>query len=495
MSLIILNNEQVPHTTRLTNIFNYSPVAFDMSMMGAGKTYTTSFLAHKLGFKNLVIICPATVEAKWKEMETKGLKINKIISYQSLRSRKGCKPSHGLLNRIDDEENDEKISFVPTQELKTIVQEGCLFVFDEAQNIKNKNDQWYACNAISSFLIESDGTSRFILLSGTPIDKEEHSINLMSMMGFIRSNLLYKYNKEDRNLRLYGAQELIDFCKKINYEKTNEFLRFNRFNEGNVRHICYLLFQNIVKNYITSSMSPPKNEYGINCKNGYYKIDDEDTKADLIRSINMLHDAAHYDEKSGTAEFRKDNLGSISRALMKIEDAKISTFSRVAKETLEANPNCKVGIFVNYTTSIEKLKVSLAEYNPVLLHGTVPKEKRQKLINKFQEPNLECRVIIANLQVGSTGIDLDDKDGNYPRVALGSPNYIIQNLHQLTYRFLRRDTMSASTFRFIYGLCGRKETSILNALAKKSQIMKETLADQTEADIKFPGEYEEYIEV
>ena len=107
MSFIILNNEQIPHVNKLGNIFKYSPVAFDMSMMGAGKTYTTSFLAHKLGFKNVVIICPATVEAKWKEMETKGLKINKVISYQSLRSRKGCKPSHGLLNRIDDEENDE----------------------------------------------------------------------------------------------------------------------------------------------------------------------------------------------------------------------------------------------------------------------------------------------------------------------------------------------------------------------------------------------------
>jgi SNF2 family DNA or RNA helicase len=493
MDLIELTIEQIPHVNKIEKIFEYSPVAFDMSMMGAGKTYTTTFLANKIGYKNVVVICPATVEAKWKEMVRYGLKLNKVISYQSLRSRKGCKPSHGLLNRIDNE--DEEIIFTPTQELKRIIEEGCLFIFDEAQNIKNKNDQWYACNAISRHLIDSSGISRFIMLSGTPIDKEEHSINLMSMMGFIKSHHLYKYNKDDRNLRLYGAQELVDFCKKINYEKTNDFLRFNRFNEGNVRHICYLLFQQIVKNYITSSMSPPKNEYGINCKNGYYKLEDEEEKADLTRAINMLHDAAHYDEKSGTAEFRKDNLGSISRALMKIEDAKISTFSRIAKETLKNIPNCKIGIFVNYTSSIEKLKNSLIDYNPVLLHGTVPKEKRQKIIDKFQEPNLECRVIIANLQVGSTGIDLDDKYGNYPRVALGSPNYIIQNLHQLTFRFLRRDTKSAAIFRFVYGLCGKKETSILNALAKKSQIMKETLVEQTDADIKFPGEYDEFIEI
>ena len=54
MSLINLNSEQVPHVEKIKNIFKYSPVAFDMSMMGAGKTYTTSFLAYSLKFKNIV---------------------------------------------------------------------------------------------------------------------------------------------------------------------------------------------------------------------------------------------------------------------------------------------------------------------------------------------------------------------------------------------------------------------------------------------------------
>ena len=61
--------------------------------------------------------------------------------------------------------------------------------------------------------------------------------------------------------------------------------------------------------------------------------------------------------------------------------------------------NSKIGIFVNYSSSIEKLKEILCDYNPVLLHGSITKEKRQLNIEKFQEPNLNCRVIIANFIV------------------------------------------------------------------------------------------------
>lgn len=492
---IILTAEQVPHVQRLLCILQKNHVAFDMSMMGSGKTYTTTELAKLAGFKHVVVICPATVESKWCDMIKYGLNLFKVISYQSLRGRKGCKTNHELLVRHDYTDNDEeKCSFTTSDLFDKIVAEGTLFVFDEAQNIKNRNDQWQACKTISTYLLKYGPNSRFILLSGTPIDKEEHAINLMYMMGFIRSPKLYNHNKSENNLRLIGAQELIDYCKFINHDKTLEFLRYNRISESNVRSVCYQLFQQIVKTYITSSMSPHKNTQGICCKNGYFNIKEEHDKLRLIEGINMLHSASRYDDKTGTVSVDKDNLGSISRALMKIEEAKISTFARITQELLIGIPNCKIGIFVNYSSSIKRLEELLSDYSPLLLHGSVPKKDRHSIIKKFQEPNLSHRIIISNLQVGSTGIDLDDKTGLFPRVGLGSPNYVIQNLHQLTFRFLRQDTMSRATFRFVYGKCGRKETSILNALARKSKVMKETLGEHVDSDIKFPGEYPEDVE-
>lgn len=487
---IILFPSQVPHVEKLRDILSRSHVGFDMSMMGSGKTFTSTYLAKEFKFPYVVVICPVSVENKWKEMSQYGVNMFRIISYQSLRSTKGSTPKHGLLNRYDDEDGSS-VTFTPTDLLTQICNDGCFFIFDEAQNIKNKNDQWQACKAIASHILKSGGLSRFLLLSGTPIDKEEHALNLMNMMGFINHHKLYVYSRDEKILRLYGAQDLINFCKHIDKDKTEEFLRFNRFEKDNVKHNCYLLFQNVIKHSITNSMPPPKLEVTIDCKNGYYNIENEEDQCNLIKGISALNVST-----DGGTRVQVENMKGITKALMKIEESKINTFIRIGKETLEKNPKCKIGIFVNYTASLEKLQGAFGIYNPIVLHGKIPDVKRVKMIQEFQKHNLDCRVILSNLQVCSSGIDLDDQSesGEFPRFAFASPNYVILHLHQLTRRFLRMNSKSNSVFRFVYGKCDKRETSILNALAKKTNVLKDTLESQVENDVVFPGEYQEDIE-
>jgi superfamily II DNA or RNA helicase len=492
---IFLYPNQIPHVESLISILKRSHVAFDMSMMGAGKTYTSTQLAKILKFPKIVVVCPCTVQAKWEDMKKYNPNFFRILSYQTLRSRKGSNPTHGLLDRHDNED-DNSVSFTPTPLLEEVCREGCFFIFDEAQNIKNKNDQWLACKTITYHLIKSGGTSRFLLLSGTPIDKEEHSINLMQMMGIIRHPKLYVYSSEENVLKLFGTQELINFCKFVNKEKTEDFLRKIRFEKDTVRHNCYLLFQQVVKHSITASMPPPKLKVDIDCKNGYYNIVNEEDEISLRKAISALNIATRYNEVSDSVNIQMDSMGSITRALMKIEDSKVSTFIRIGKETLCKHKNSKIGIFVNYSSILEKLETAFQEYNPIVLHGKIPTMKRQKLIDEFQKFDISRRVILSNLQVCSTGVDLDDQspEGSFPRYAFASPNYVILNLHQLTRRFLRMDSKSNSVFRFVYGKCDKREMSILNALAKKTNVMKETLELQAEHQILFPGEYEDDVE-
>jgi hypothetical protein len=493
MEISLLEN-QIPHVEKLSKILTSNYVAFDMSMMGSGKTYTSSEIAKRFKFPHVCVICPATVESKWKEMAKYGINFTRIISYQGLRSRKGSTPTHGLLERHDSDDQETSVFFTATDLLKQITQEGCLFIFDESQNVKNKNDQWHACKTLIYNVIKTGGTSRCLLLSGTPIDKEEHAINLMSMIGFIRSGKLYMYNKIEGLLRLYGAQELINFCKSIDRTRTEDFLARNRFTKDTVHHNCYLMFQEIIKDHITSSIPPKKFDLDMDCKNGYYNLVNEDDQTNLIKAINLLNTAVRYNEEANSVDIQGDNMASITKALMKIEDAKVKTFIRLGKLVLENDPTSKVGIFVNYTTSLEKITESFKDYNPIILHGKIPKEKRQRLIDDYQKPDLTHRVIIANLQVCSTGIDLDDKHGGFKRYAFASPNYVILALQQLIYRFRRTNSKSSAKFRFVYGKCGRREVSILNALARKTSILKDTLKDQVEANVKFPGEFEDDVE-
>jgi superfamily II DNA or RNA helicase len=493
---IVLKENQGPHIERMKKILFKHNVGFDMSSMGAGKTYTSTQLALDLGFKHIITICPVSTEAKWGSMRKYGAKIDYIMSYQALRSVKNKQPKHGLLERIDsyDEESNTSFTFFnPTAKLIDMLKEGTLVILDEAQHIKNKNDQFLATQAIAKAVNESKSSSRMLLLSGTPIDKEEQAVNIMQMMRIIRSTKLFNYNKKDSRLTLYGAKEVVNYCMYIDEDKTEAFVRSHPWRPENIVHNCYLLFQNIIKPAISSAMpSPPLD---IDCKNGYYVINPEADRKELMKAIAELHSSLRYDERREMVTYTESSFGSITRSLKKIELAKIRSMARVARDVLESDPNSKVGLFATYVESLDILQDLLGDYNPLRLDGSVNKNKRQEVIDKFQEGNLKHRVIIANLQVASTGIDLDDKFGTFPRYAFAIPKYNILEMHQLTRRFLRLDSKSNPIFRFFYGKSSRKETSILSALSRKTTVLKDTLEGQVSEGIKFPGDYEDEVEL
>jgi len=291
---IVLVRDQEAHAQSLIEILKKSVVAFDMSMMGAGKTYVASEVAIRFDFKHIIVVCPASVMGKWESMKKFLDSPIQIMSYEALRSTtpklmssesSGKRLlSHGLLYRIDpnpfkslesitpkilkslkDSKTSESLeslnpsstSFFPSEKLVSIIKEGCLFIFDEAQKVKNKNASWLATKTISETILGRSPLgvstfgpkSRLLMLSGTPIDKEEHAVNLMEMMGFIQSRKLFidrrsgmspKDLKSNKNIlpglpkisnknvsdvKLIGAQELIDFCKNINKEKTERIVR------------------------------------------------------------------------------------------------------------------------------------------------------------------------------------------------------------------------------------------------------------------------------
>lgn len=518
---ISLKPEQIPQVNAIVEILKQNICAFDMSMMGAGKTYVSSEIAIKFGFKKVIVICPASVVGKWKMMKsTYGVPIQYVMSYEMLRSTKDHQPHHGLLTRFDEIINERsrsmsfktfgnndiniptletrhQVRFEPTDKLKTLVSDGCLFIFDEAQKIKNKNAQWYAAKTIAETLIEISGKSRFLLLSGTPIDKEEHALNIMNMMGFIRSRKLY--TTDEGKIILIGAKELILFCEKVNKKATEDTLaEYPIRMKEDVNKLCYHLFQNVIKKYMTSSIKIQENQkVNVDVKNGYYNMESESDKVKLRNAIDTINRTLRkriYRRADGNIYNNPiQKLGGVVKQLMLIEALKVPIFVRLAKKRLIENPNAKVALFVNYTANLDALMKDLSEYNPIKFNGSVSKDERQVLINKYQENNNDYRLFIGNIGASATGIDLDDKYGNHPRYIFASPNFNILDLHQLVYRFKRNDTKSDSVFRYVY-VKNNTEVNILNNLARKSNVMKETLTGQVEGGIKFPGEYENEIE-
>lgn len=493
---VTLRPSQVQWAARAYNILLRNHGYIDTSRMGSGKTYVVLWLAKQFGFR-LLIVCPVIMIEVWKRTAAEyGVEIIDAISYQTLRSQKNHQPKHGYLERYDNvtEGGTRQVNFIATKGYTDLIEHGAFVIFDEIQNIKNNSDQYKACNALIRPILTAGGKSRFGLLSGTPFDKEEHAVNLLKLIGYIRAHRLYHYDRTTREIILEGMQELIDVCRFIDATETDRVMADIPVVKGKMNHMCYSLYTRVVKANISGAMSAPTTINGrFDVKNGFYRMTGERAQ-ELQDAINELAAAVRFNERTGAAEIRADNIGAVTTALVHIENSKIDDFARVVTRTLENNPNNKGIVCVNYTSSVEGIANLLIFYNPLILTGKIPAVKRAAIIRTFNE-SINHRVLIMNTAVGGVGISLHDTIGNSPRFMFISPSYKLIELAQAAGRIYRDNTQSDATIRMFYGDGdGGRETGILTAMARKTQILKGTLDDNVLREIVLPGDYEAEIE-
>lgn len=488
---IKLLDTQVDHFNRVDSILTKFAGYIDTSVTGAGKSYIVAAIAKKHNF-TLLVVCPVSVIDVWKNVcNTYDVPLYNCISYQSLRSIRGCQPTHGLLSRFDTQKD---VEFVPTDTLKALVTNGILVVFDECQNIKNNSDQTKACSAICKLIIDIGYKARFALLSASPFDKEEHTINVCKLLGLITYQKMWQIHQTTKEIIPLGIRELIELCQIYDAEKTQELLIETPVTKNNIKHLAFKLFSIIIMKRIGSSMPPPKIPFKKDCANGYYNID-KNTLGQINKGVNNLANAVSYNDETGTIDRTGEKyLSAVTKALTEIELAKVPIFIRLAKEQLLSNPKCKVIICMNYLDSIKRVFKALQEFEPMMLIGDVKQKDRGVIVNSFQDRLSLNRLLICNTSVAGIGISLHDTVGDAPRFMFISPNYSIINLHQATGRIYRVGTLSDATVRFVFGNGANRETKILDALARKKVVLHELVDRDDDEPILLPGEYPSYIE-
>lgn len=495
MNNIKLFNQQVSHTNKLISILDKYPLAFDFSMMGTGKTYTSSFIGKN--YKNVIVICPVSIKSKWEYMKSYyNINITICISYCSLRNNTN---SNILFINNESKSDIFNVSDLYKQYINNI--DGTLLIFDEIQNIKNINLQFKACKALINEIVDIGfnikNKSRCLLLSGSPIDKKEQIINIYKLINVMNQNELCIYIPALKKTEWKGFKEIIDFIKKID-ETSHKSLPIKSSTDNliskDLLDLAYTYFIGYVKNNIISSMSPIINGISLIKRNGFYNVKDNESKIAIKKAVDNLFNICDYNIITKTINIKKNIsvISNIQRSLIEIEKAKLTTLARITREQL-FNVNWKVVICLNYIDNIKFLENELKEFKPLIIYGNVPKNKREEYRLLFQEPNNNYRLLISNLACSSAGLDLDDKDGNFPRFCIINPNYSTIDLYQIGHRFHRADTKSNSTIHFIYtkSAC---ELHVLNSLAKKSEIMKEVVKEQYENGIEFPCDFNYFIE-
>lgn len=110
-------------------------------------------------------------------------------------------------------------------------------------------------------------------------------------------------------------------------------------------------------------------------------------------------------------------------------------------------PNRKIVVVCHFHYTFESI---MKEYpNSLVINGKTSPQDRQRNIAKFQENNLNHRLILLSEQVGGVGISLDDRTGDYPRELIIVPTINGINFIQACGRVLRSTTRSDSKVRVI----------------------------------------------
>ncbi len=491
-----LKPSQIDHTEKLISILGDSFFACDFSVMGAGKTYVANAIGIELDLPLFVLSVRGSLGTWEKVGDDMDEKIGRkactnvifTSTYESFRSVTNCQPKHGWLTRKD---TTAGAIFEPTKELKERAKSGMLFVIDECQKIKNNSDQTNAVKAVIDEIIQANSRSRILLLSGTPFEDTDMAVNFYRTIGFINQTKLYDIrNGEFVSL---GLEELIGNLDFFQPDQTEDLIKkYHPFVRDNVRAFVFESFTEIIVPYFSSAMPSPVVDAKKDVGNGYYLFKGPTAAKNLAaleEAIAELKSASSYNPDNQTVGDKK-NLGQITKALVKIEKAKVPLFVRIIKEELDKDQNNKVILFVNYRETIADVYAALKNYFPLIYDGSVTSRKKEEaIIEAFNQG--DYRLLIANLRKGGISISLHDTVGNSPRKSFISPNYSILDMHQASSRTYRQNTKSDVTVRIVYGQASL-ESKILDALARKTENLKQILKLQAEEGILFPGEYPEY---
>jgi hypothetical protein len=395
---------QVAHVEKLKKIFERSPFALDFSNLGSGKSFCSSQIALELGFERVVQISPVSVQPKWDDIKSKyGIPIVENVSFCSIRSVKNSQPRHGLLTRRDytikiekgtDVREISKVEFKKRDKFRRYLNDGVLLLIDEMQFIKNVTVQTAACQALVQGVVTSfifGGRSRVLLLSGSPLDKEEQVATLFRTLYLMRGKELCRYIIGTRTMECTGIMDIVEYCRRLNSEKTNRILGKSTYwflNEVHMRRLCYELFQEVFKPQLSSAMPPARLAGTLHKNNAFYHIVEQKDRDDLTNGVGALELAVRFDRDTGRVSYKEVHFGDMTKALVQIEEAKVNTFIRIARNTLMADDECKLVICLNYTSSLRRIKQALEWWNPLVLDGSTSKKDRKVVIDKFQSSSL-----------------------------------------------------------------------------------------------------------
>jgi len=406
-------------------------LCYNSSEMGLGKTHILAAIAKATG-KDILIFGPDSIRQGWESaFNYHGVHNYSFIGYNSFLCRE--KPIF-----LQDPDNYEV--WCPSEEFVNLVNQpgGIHLVFDEAHMLKNSDTARFQQCIMLAREVTVSQESTLTLLSASPLEISKHAETICQLFGFI----------DDKHDLARLAEKCHNLFGPIDDAPASLFDWFRQV----IVPKLFFFMNPIPHKMIVSNEFRRINQNDLDLMNSGMNLLDLDAEPAFYYATTMKH----------------------------AECGKIMAYSQDFVNILRNEPNTKLVIMVNYTASIDYLVEKLKEWNPIIVSGdtkykTSPAQRNiQK--NQFQEPNLNRRLIIGNTQMLAFGIDLDDKDGRFPRKIFISPSDKMNNMYQASKRADRGpSTNSVAIVKFMYIIGLHIDKKVLERTLQKSSALKAIL--------------------
>ena len=401
----LLSYQQTHASNIALSLKRYGRV-LDLSQTGTGKSYVSSAVAKHLNLRPF-IICPKSLITMWPQvLKEFGVKGYGVANYEMLqfgnyivdgklekcpyvkKVKVSSEDKDALENDYKSKKNDEGIyyTFVWNK-----LPSDMILIFDEAHRCKNPR-------TFSSVLLHNAAETdvKILLLSATLADKPDTFI----LPSFV--------------LRLVSkVSQAKDWIQRVGKGYTNVM--------SGVHDAIFPEHASRMRSRDVKGLFP-ENKVLADCFEMENAKEIEEQYAIIEEEIQKLK---NKEESSDCV------LAKILYARMRIEQLKIPTFIRLAKEHLEEGDS--VALFVNFTETLHTLRKELKTSS--VIYGQQSTEQRDRSIRLFNTD--KERVIICNIRSGGVGISLHDTVGDYPRVSIISPSWSAQDILQVLGRIHR----------------------------------------------------------
>jgi hypothetical protein len=357
--------------------------------------------------------------------------------------------------------------------LRKLVKAGILLVLDECHAGKNNSDQTYAIGALMNCIVEmceqdKECRSRVLMLSGTHFERDSKAINVVKSMG------LLGYDVKDAQWALTRSR-LVKLVKRLH--PGEQIATVSK--RADLDREIYRLFTKVVSQDLVSSLPSPVIDVNLDAKLGFYHMGDAHSEELLKDAVDKMEQALlkiRQSRGSGTQGEMIQGRADLMKAIQIAHESKVQLAIRLMTQELESDPSRQCILFGLYHDSLNEIAQGLARFGVGMLTGKQKKRGERIAVQKAFHAS-EIRVLIANVVVGGSGLNLQDYTGHRARSVFILPSYITDAVYQASFRAYRLGAKSDVKVRFLFSTKYR-ENCILDNWGKKTSVWTDLMPRQ-----------------